>query len=203
MSNKDAFGDKRKAQEDEFFRRQERELVEKMRRNIEAEALRKDLAEATGVADEEILRDLQELGYTRETLPFLLLVPLIEVAWADNGVSAREREMIYEVAKARGIAEGTPAYERLTRALEHGPSEQEFQKALRVIRAMFEALPPDQREQSRSDLVSYCKSIAAVSGGFLGLGQKVSAEEQAVIERIAGTIEREHGDAAKRAVDDE
>lgn len=55
---------------------------------------------------------------------------------------------------------------------------------------MLEALPPEQRAASRDDLVAYSTSIASVSGGILGLGNKVSPEERAMLERIAAELER-------------
>ena len=40
---------------------------------------------------------------------------------------------------------------------------------------------------SADDLVKYCESIAAASGGILGLG-KVSAEERAALSQIQGVL---------------
>jgi hypothetical protein len=39
------------------------------------------MAERTGVVDQEILKDLETLGYTPETVMLLYLVRLLEVAW--------------------------------------------------------------------------------------------------------------------------
>ena len=198
MVDRDAFKDRKRAQEEDFFKRQEQELIEKMRRKAEAAAERRQMAEATGITDEEIISNLQELGYNRDTVSLLHLVPLVEVAWADDGVSARERELILEVAKSRGMEEGSPAHQQLSEWLTHCPEPEFFERTLRVIRALLESLPPDQREKGARDLVSYSTSIAQASGGFLGLGQKVSPEERAAIERLAKELESMHGDAVKR-----
>jgi len=49
----------------------------------------------------------------------------------------------------------------------------------------LEALPPEERENRRGDLVSECAQVAAVTGGFLQLGSKISAAERLAIRQIA------------------
>ena len=75
MTDKDAFAERGHSLEEEYFRRKEKEVIEKMRRNAEAEAQTRRLGEQAGVADEEVLRDLQELGYTPETVMLLHSCP--------------------------------------------------------------------------------------------------------------------------------
>src|SRR4051794_31928663 len=110
MAQKDALDDGRKAPEEEFLREKERELLERMQERSAATEGRSELAESPGVADEAILQSLHELGYTRETVTLMHLVPLVHVAWVDGGVSQRERDLIFEVAASRGVAEGTDAW---------------------------------------------------------------------------------------------
>lgn len=54
-------------------------------------AARPVLAEATGVADANLVARIAGLGIRAETLAALTLVPLIEVAWADDRMDPRER----------------------------------------------------------------------------------------------------------------
>ena len=42
---------------------------------VEAEAARRNLAERSGVADDEVLRDLEALGYSSDTVMLLHLAP--------------------------------------------------------------------------------------------------------------------------------
>ena len=46
-----------------------------------------DMIAKTGLSDPELLRDLNELGFTPETVTLLPLVPIVQVAWAEGGVS--------------------------------------------------------------------------------------------------------------------
>jgi hypothetical protein len=183
MAERDAFADRRRGLEDEHFRKREEELIHKMRQRAAADTHRQQLAERTGIADTEILQDLEALGYTLDTVRLLHLVPLVQMAWAEGGVSDRERQLIREAARARGIEDGSTAAHQLTAWLTSRPSEAFFTTTLRAIGAVLAGQPTATRAASEHDLLAYCSAIASASGGILGLG-KVSAAEQQLLERI-------------------
>lgn len=203
MTDKGAFADRKRTVEEEYFRKQELELIERMRQRTAQENERQELAATLGVTDAEILNTLQEMGYARATVSLLYLVPLVQVAWAEGSVSKSERELILEAARLRGIEAGSAAYEQLIGWLNEQPSEELFERTLRVISALLQALPPEQREASKRDLVAFCTQVAGISGGlagFLSFGGKVCKEERELLERIAAQLERSHEAAAKQAV---
>ena len=148
MTDKDAFKERGRALEEEYFRRKEQELIAKMRERAAAEAERRQIGEKTGVADAQILQDLQELGYTADTVSLLHLVPLVQMAWAEGHVSMRERDLIIEAARARGIESGSPADRQLAGWLAVRPSDELFNTTLRAIGAMLESRPEAEREAS-------------------------------------------------------
>jgi hypothetical protein len=183
----DPLSDRRRTNEEDYFRKRDRELVEKIRRAQAAEATRRDLGARTGLTDPDMLAELQELGFTPETVSLLPLVPIIETAWAEGGVSPDERALIVDVARSRGIAPGTLADQQLTFWLDRQPSPDVFARATRLIGAM---LGTDARSGlSAQELIKYCEDIAAASGGLFGLG-RVSASEKATLARIAGALKR-------------
>lgn len=202
MPDKDIFDDLKRSKEEEYFRKKEQGLIEKMRRQARLRAERQQLAEATGVADEEILHNLQELGYTRQTVLLLHLVPLLHVAWIDGDVTKGERRRIFELARARGIEEGSAGHEQLTDWLDHRPSDEFFRKTLRIIRDMLKVFPPEEQDASKRSLIEYCTHIATASGGILGLGRKVSQAEQALLRQVAAELEHDHQVAARQVVDE-
>lgn len=189
MSDKDAFADRRRGLEEEYFHRKERELIDKMRRHAEQESDRRRLGAQAGVASEEILNDLQELGYTPETVMLLHLVPLIQTAWAEGGITARERELIIKAARSRGIEAGTPADRQLAALLAERPSAEFFEKTLRAIGAILQAQSSEVRETTALDLVSLSAAIAAASGGIMGF-HAVSEEERKVLAHISEELEK-------------
>lgn len=200
MAVRDLWDERRRSYESEYFQRRERELVAKMRERAALEAEEQEMGELLGVSEDEILSALHDLGYTRETVTLLHLVPLLQVAWVDGSVSAEERAGILEAARARGVEESSPANRQLVSWLESRPPEGFFEDNLRLIGHLLEVETPEQQARSRESLLAYANAIARASGGILGLGSKVSADEQAVLERIARTIESAHGAAARQVL---
>ena len=155
MTDKDAFKERGRALEEEYFHRKERELIEKMRQKAAADAARDALGAKTGVADAQLLQDLHELGYTPETLSLLHVVPLVQMAWAEGHVSMRERDLIIEAARARGIESGSAADQMLAGWLAARPSGELFTTTMRAIGAMLASRPQEEREAGTKDLLSY------------------------------------------------
>jgi hypothetical protein len=183
VTDRDAFAERGRSLEEEYFHRKEREVIDKMRVRAAAEEQRRHLGEKAGVADEDVLRDLQDLGYTPETVMLLHLVPLIQTAWAEGGVSEKERQLIVRAARSRGITEGTPCDQQLNMWLSTRPSDELFEKTLRAIRTILQAQPAEAREASERDLLSLATAIAAASGGIVGF-HAVSAEERQILAHI-------------------
>jgi hypothetical protein len=189
VTDRDAFAERGRSLEEEYFHRKEKEVIEKMRVRAAAAEERHRLGQQTGVADEDVLRDLQDLGYTPETVMLLHLVPLIEMAWAEGGVSDKERELIVKAARARRIAEGSPADQQLALWLARRPSGELFEKTLRAIRTILEAQPAEAREASKKDLLSLATAIAAASGGIFGF-HTISDEERQTLAHIGDELKK-------------
>jgi hypothetical protein len=189
VTDKDAFADRGRSLEEEYFHRKERELIDKMRVRAAADEQRRRLGEMAGVADEEVLSDLQALGYTPETVMMLYLVPVIQIAWAEGGVSQKERDLIVKAARSRGITEGTPCDQQLNLWLSTRPSDEMFEKSLRAIRTLLQAQTADARDASEKDLLSLATAIASASGGIVGFGA-VSAEERQLLSHINDELKK-------------
>lgn len=199
MSDKDIFSERERGMETEYFLKREQELLAKMRERVAREEDRRQMAAAIGVADEEVLEALQDLGYHADTVKLLSVIPLVQVAWAEGGVSDAERELIYQVAATRDVTEGTTAYDKLNELLASEPPQAFFDNSLRAVNYLFESLPEDQRADSRQNLVEYCTKIAEVSGGILGF-RKISDEERMAIARIASEIGQNRQNAVKQVI---
>jgi len=187
MGDENQLAKRGKALEDEYFHRKEKELIEKLRKKSAAEAQIKELSEATGIPDEDVLRTLQELGYTPDTVAVLHLVPLIQVAWADRKVTPQEREMILEASSLHGVAGGSAAYLQLTDWLDNRPSDEFFEQTLRIIGTILQT-NPEAQGMSGSDVLAHSIRVAEASGGILGFGNKISDEERAMLQRIANAV---------------
>jgi tellurite resistance protein len=193
--------DDKRPHEEEYFRRRDQELIDTLRQNAAKKAERSKLAQEAGVAeDDAVLQDLEALGWSGDALKLLHLYPLVQVAWADGKVEAKERELILEAARAQGVVSGS-AYDRLLDALNNRPSDERFARALRVAGALLDAMPEEKRTAGARSLVSLAGDIASATGGLFGFGTKVSAVEAKTLARIAGELEKNHAEAAKAVVE--
>jgi hypothetical protein len=189
MADHDAFAERGRALEEDYFRKKDRELVEKMRKAAAAEQARGDLSKQTGVTDPAMLAELQELGFTADTVILLPLVPVLELAWAEGGITPAERQMLVSLARSRGINEDSAADSQLTIWMTTRPAPEVFAKAGRLITALLSSGAGVARGLTAEQLVEYCEQIASASGGLLGLPiRAVSMEERDLLTRIAGDL---------------
>ena len=190
---------KARSKEDEYFLRAEAELLEKVRARVAKEAERRALGEYHGVEDEELLKTFEEAGYDRDTVQILHLVPILQVAWVDGEISKGEREEILKIAAARNVVEGTPVHAKLLTWLETPPPPQFFERTMEIISRLLELFPEEKRASLQSDVLSASLAVASASGGFLGFGSKVSADEKYLLEKFATDFEKAHQAAIEKA----
>jgi len=182
MVDKDIFAERGRSLEEDYFRKKDRELIEKMRQAAAADQARTEMGQKVGITDPALLTELESLGFTPDTVTLLPLVPVVQVAWAEGGVSPQERAMLVKLARSRGITEGSAADRQLTAWLASNPGEAVFGKATRLIRAMLDS--PEHGHVTADGLVQQAEAIAAASGGILGI-HKISAEERQLLASLA------------------
>jgi hypothetical protein len=182
MTDKDIFAERGRSLEEDYFRKKDRELIEKMRQAAAADQARTEMGQKVGITDPALLTELESLGFTPDTVTLLPLVPAVQVAWAEGGVSPQERALLVKLARSRGITEGSAADRQLAAWLDSNPGEAVFGKATRLIRAMLDS--PDHGNVTADSLVKQAEAIAAASGGILGIN-KISAEERQLLASLA------------------
>jgi hypothetical protein len=187
MPDHDGVAKRGRALEEEYFRKKDRELIEKIRQAAAAEQVRKDTGRKIGLDDPELLKELRDLGFTPETVGLLPLVPIIQMAWAEGGITKAECELILRLARSRGVEAGSAADRQLTKWMTNPPDEGVYGRARRLIRAMLDAGSTHTGDLNADDLVKYCEDIASASGGILGIG-RISAEERALLSSIAADL---------------
>jgi hypothetical protein len=175
--------------EDEFFRRQDAQLLERLRERKDAAARREALGKVTGITDGAVLDRLAKLGIGPETVAALRLVPLVEVAWADETLDSNERAVILTRAQASGVAPGSPEAALLAGWLDYAPDAALRSAWSELVQGLCQALQPAEVARMRANLLDGARAVAGASGGVLGLG-KVSAAESAAIARLEAVFPR-------------
>jgi tellurite resistance protein len=181
--------------EDEYFLELEAKKRAELRAELEAKANasaeRRKVADEVGIDDEQLAERIRSLGFEGDTARVLHLMPLVEVAWADGSLSPNERHVILQAADAHGIKPGSQGAVLLASMLEQRPSDTVLEEILEVLMKLLHA-----KDLHPGDVLEACVDVAQASGGFLGLGDKVSSEERAMIEKIAASF----GESAKEQV---
>ena len=190
MTDHDSLAERGRALEDEYFRKRDRELIEKMRQSAAAADARAGLGEKTGIHDPALLDELRSLGFTPETVILLPLIPVLEIAWAESGITGAERDLIVKLARQRGVEKDSVADAQLNEWMTTRPGPAVFAHASRLISAMLDSGSAQVTGGlSADDLVAYCEKIAAASGGVFGMRLgSISPDEKSLLSRIASEL---------------
>lgn len=182
------FGERRRALEEAFFREHEAERLAEIRAEIHASHARDELREATGIADQQVLAHLVEMGMTPETLVATAVIPLVEVAWADGKLEEKERAQVLREARAMELA-GAPLG-LLEDWLAHEPDPALFATWAEYLQALLPRLEPLARDHLLAATHQRAMAVAEAAGGEpYGLGRRVSGEEHHVLDRIDAAFE--------------
>ena len=146
--NQHILGERGKTLEDEFFRKEDARLIEKLRELKAKEATREELSRISGIKSTAILDRLIQLGVHAETLVALSIVPLAEVAWADGAIDAKEEQAILDRAAKSGVTPGSVSYDLLKAGWSAGPSRDSSQHGSTWSRASTRICPPSRSRRS-------------------------------------------------------
>lgn len=176
--------DRRKALEEEFFARQNQRLLQQLQETTAAKAQAEALAAASGITDAAVLQRLAAIGLNSETVAALALIPLIEVAWADGRLEAREQSALLAAAEQTGLSKGSAGYQLLEEWAKERPSPQVLAAWKAYVAALSSTLDAQAKQALKQDLLGRARAVAEAAGGFLGLGSRISSAEQAVLTEL-------------------
>jgi hypothetical protein len=135
------------------------------------------LGRATGIDDVDLLARIAELGIRAETLAALTLIPLIETAWADGVMDAKERAAVLRGAASCGITPDSASYRLLEIWTMERPAPEISAVWREFIAAIAKSLDARERELLRAKIIGRARAVANAAGGFLDATPSVSAEE--------------------------
>ncbi len=173
--------DRERALEDEFFRREDQRLVERLKELRGTASTREALAKASGISDPAVLDTLLAHGIKAETVAALSFVPLLEVAWADGRLDAKERSAVLARAHEAGIESGSFAHGLLEAWLERRPDRGLLTAWTQFVHGLSARLSPTEAAAMKTALIQRARTVATASGGLFS---KISSEETAVLDRL-------------------
>jgi hypothetical protein len=185
--DKDVLAERGRSLEDDYFRRRDRELLERAREQEAAAERRRQLATALGIdADDPIVEALGALGFEAATAPLLEIVPAIQVAWADGTLPSKERTEIERILARPELQQAAQEGARLVgQWLVQQPTGELYRLATDALRARVSRLDAQARGRLVQRIIADCNTVAAASGGVFGLGALSSAEANSIRELAA------------------
>lgn len=180
--------DRRNALEEAFFAQQNEMLRRRLQEGDAATNRRRALSEASGITDEATLSRMEALGLNAGTAAALTLAPLVLVAWADGQMSEAEHGTILAAAAKAGITHASPAGQLLDGWLKQAPSPAMREAWKAYVHALVQPLDGAARQRLAGDVLAQARAVADATGGFLGLGRRISAEEQKVLDELAAAF---------------
>jgi len=173
-----------RALEEAYFAERDWKLLQALRRKLSLAEAQKVLTAATGVVDEIAIPELSRIA-APQFLAVLGIFPMVEVAWCDREVTLAERKAILTAAHEMGVERETTCHKLLDRWLESRPAAGVSALWADYVRAVCAALEPATAATLKLGVIGRAEKVAAAAGGFLGMGNKISAEERACIDRLA------------------
>jgi hypothetical protein len=175
-----AFG---RSMEDLFFYENEQRLIEARRELKQMQETKENLAKVSGIQNDAVLEKLVALNMRPETLATLFAIPLIEVAWADGEMHAKEREELFRFAEKAGLRNKSVDREIMAAWLKQKPDPALMEAWVHYIQALSLQLSKEECRALRDDVLADARVIAQAAGGFLGFG-KLSNEEQSMLVKL-------------------
>ncbi len=139
------------------------------------------------MTDGQLLLELASLGIDRDSYRVVVLLPLVQVAWADGRIQAQERELILRVAGEHGLLSGSSG-EVLRHWLERAPTAEQIDTGRRLLVALthrHRGLGSELDASALRDIQQLCVQVAQAAGGLFDALFTVEDAEQRALEEIA------------------
>src|SRR6185295_6495206 len=161
---KDIFQQRETYFEEEYFRKKDFELIEKLKAVFQKAVDKESIRKAVGVTNEQVLDRLVAMQLDGELMGAFLLYPLIEIAWADGDLSESEAKSVLAACERQGVRPGSKAYRMLDDRLHKGPDPEARKIWFLYAEELKKVLSPRELETFRNDLLERARGIVAATG---------------------------------------
>ena len=180
----DSLSQRGRSLEEAFFRERDARLIEERKKLEQVKKTKEELAQTSGISNPKVLDKLIELGVSSSLLASLSILPLVEIAWADGKLDPKEKDAVLQAADQGGLSKGSVDYNLLNEWLKERPSSKFLEAWMHYIAGLREVLNQQELNDLRTSLLGRARRVAEATGGVMGLGSKISDEEQAVLKKM-------------------
>ena len=139
------------------------------------------------MTDAELLSGLATLGIDRTSYRVILLLPLVQVAWADGRIQSQERELILRVAEEHGLLSG-PSGDVLRGWLAQAPTQEQIETGRRLLVALTHrprGMGSELDSSALEDVKQLSLEVAQAAGGLFDSLFTVEEAERAALDEIS------------------
>lgn len=169
---------RRKGLEESYFAKENERLIQEMKKKSRLVTIRKQLEFVLGRERPQLVNSLMALDITKDTLPALIWLPLVLVAWSDGYVDPNERQTIFEIVNACGIRSKSSAENILEQWLINRPKQDLIWVWKEYIRAFKSGMADDERPDFNRLIYGYSRNVAMASGSLLKMGAITTQERK-------------------------
>ncbi len=188
--NERSFEERMQRLEGKFFPSDDPGLAGKLRDMKEVRESREALSQALGVRNDAVINQLLELDITPEVVTALMVIPFLEVAWADGNIDESGRTAVLACAERLGFDRGGVDYGLLEHWLQNRPEPKLFRAWSRCIEGICEQLTNKETEALKASFLNHARSVALASGGDRGTGSAVSLSGAQVLRNMEAAFHR-------------
>ncbi len=176
--------------EGKFFPSDDPDLAGKLRDMKQVRESRDALSHALGVRNDSVINQLVELDITPEVLAALMLIPFLEVAWADGNIDESGRAAVLACSERLGFPRGGVEYSLLEQWLQNRPDPKLFRAWSHCIEGICEQLTGKEVEALKASFLNHARAVALASGGERSTGSAVSLSGAQVLRSLEAAFHR-------------
>lgn len=164
--------------------------------------LRKNFADQTARLNVVLGQATQPMNY-HNRWPLFVVLPLVEVAWADGHITRREMDAIVQVAEVYGLVDDATGYGELLERLVSRPTPDEVGRVWQDFHILMGHLTESECATVTFALLTQAQFVAEQGAdsviGFLR-GEEISPDAQDAWHIVAAQLEQARGAAAAQEI---
>src|SRR5262249_34050061 len=129
-----------------------------------------------------VLETLSRLGLSPDTIRALIVVPLIEIAWADEKLEPPERDLLFDALR-KHIPEDGAAFQMAEHWLTQQPANELYGTWQSYVAGLLGKMSASEQAAFKEQLVRHAEAVANSTGGIFGYG-RMSPSKARVIHEI-------------------
>jgi len=172
--NDKSFDERMRRLEGKFFPPDDPGLTGKLRDMKQMRESREALSQALGVRNDTVVNQLVELDVAPEVVAALMVIPFLEVAWAEGSIDEDGRTAVLACAERLGFVRGGVDHTLLEQWLQNRPEPKLFRAWSHCIEGICEQLSNKEIEALKASFLNHARTVALATGGERGTGSTVS-----------------------------